>query len=232
MKATAIMTVALALARVASGQTGGYVSGVVRAEGGAPVAGATVTLNVRPTGLETRIHDVRTVTNAAGSYSFRGVPAGRYLVCAQLPGSDFVSPCFWNNAPPILTDVTDGGTARADVTLATGYRLKIRLDDGGGALVAAGEDQNSLSILVAIVSGSAGFVPVLPSKQDITGRDYEVVVPFGMPFKLTTSSEAFDLNDDRNARIANNNFSREINIPKGGTHPVVRLGIAGRQVRP
>lgn len=219
------------LASVAAAQTGG-VSGVVRAEGGAPVEGAIVTLNVRPTGLETRIHDVRTVTSATGSYNFRGVPAGRYLVCAQLPGSDLISPCFWNNGPPILTDVTNGGTARADVTLAAGYRLRIRLDDGGGALAAAGEDQNSLSILVAIVSGSAGFVPVLPSKQDRTGRDYEVVVPFGMPFKLTTSSGAFDLNDDRNVRIANNRHSQDINIPKGGTHPVVRLGIAGRTARP
>ncbi len=81
---------------------GGTLSGTVTATvGGAPIAGATVTLGSRTT-----------TTDGSGSYSFTGLPAGTYpSETASAPG--------YNSSTATNIAITDGNTTTQDFSLST-----------------------------------------------------------------------------------------------------------------
>jgi hypothetical protein len=222
---TRLLATAALVGTIGHSQGTGRVEGTIRTESGGAVPGAVASIHVRPTGTGTRPYDARTTVGPAGAFSFDGVPPGTYLVCGQAPGRDLINACFWQIGSPRTVVVAAEQTVRVDVALADGFRLRVRLDDPAGVMAVAKDDPKGFGVLLAVTAPGAGFVPMLPTKSEASGRDYESLVPFGVPLKLVAQSRAFELGDDKGDKLPNGGHVKDVNIPKGGSLAVVNLRV-------
>ena len=115
-------TVVAAAPAAAQDYTRGSIGGTIAAEGGAPLAGATVTLRSNEQGF-TRT----TTTDASGRFAFSLLPTGSYTLNAQGPGGEVV------NDPAV--SVSAGQTANFAYTAAAAGAAAAPADDGGELVV-------------------------------------------------------------------------------------------------
>ena len=101
---------------------------------GQPLSGARVTYgrSVQAVGARAVPAPGEVVANGqltsvgSGIFSASGLPAGTYVLCADVPGAAYVDPCVW--AQGIRVPVSAGATATASVTMQKGVFLKVRID--------------------------------------------------------------------------------------------------------
>ncbi len=206
-------------------QSGG-VAGVVKDQQGRPVAGAQVSLLRRPAGpADTVPYHASADALANGGFSFSGVPAGRYQLCAQKGNSDLLNPCTWASGP--MVNVGSAAITQ-DIVMESGHRLKLRLDDSRGVFAANRESASLGRVYVSLLSESGGFIPLAPGASDARGKDYEYLIPFGKPVKLRVGRDKYDLEDDKGVRADRERGQNvDINVARGQAHPGVTVRVGG-----
>jgi hypothetical protein len=175
----------------------GGIQGVVKDDGGRPVAGAIAVA----TGVGTSTHQSHTATTAAdGTYSFTGLEPGQYLVCVQTPGGPNPDPCQWSKPAPIT--VSSGATTANQATTAVkGAVLEVRINDPL-RLMGTGKGANAGDVIVGVVLPRALFLPMRLASSDTTGRTYDAAIPTGTPVRVQIHSAHLQIADSQGASLA------------------------------
>ena len=196
-----VLSLSASLTAQTTGSTAG-ISGIVREESGPAIPAVVLAVS----GSVMR----HTSSGPDGAFQFTQLPAGSYRLCAQVPqekirrGDDrFVDSCgLWESVPPPVTLAAGETRKGAVVTVARGYLLKIRVNDPGKLLPPpiGKNGGNALSLMIFGASGLPHNIPIV--SQDAAGRDHAVVIPYGMPHKLSIQSSVLSLNDEIGRQIA------------------------------
>lgn len=198
-----------------------------------PIAGARVTAWRKPaTDVGRLVKDPGTfATNANGVFVARGLAPGTYRFCAQLPGSDQLSPCRWGEKAPETTlragRMVDGVVVR----MQKGHVIAIRIDDPGGHMDAHLGKTRGAAIAVGASGPGEPFFHATLVNNAKNGKDYSITVPAGRPVKVQVHSTFFDVGDDKGVSAAKGivAVNRQGNADAPGLPVVVKiLGVKGK----
>jgi len=160
------------------------------------VASAIVTISEEPasTSAPAAMHGASTQTATDGTFSFASLQAGTYLLCAQVPHGTLIDPCQWTTTLPHISVATSTSTSSITLTMRSGYRLPIRVDDAQG-LLSANEGKTAGAHLLIGVNGRYHFDTAVIDSTDSAGRNVSVLVPFDTSFSVSVQSRFFKLQD-------------------------------------
>jgi hypothetical protein len=112
-----------------------------------------------------------------------GLPPGDYLLCASVPSAAYLDPCQW--ATPIRVTVSPNALTTQNIALAKGVFLKIRVNDPLGLLPQTLDGPmlgGKLAVGVNYANGA--YVGAANTGVDGSGRDYQRIIPAGIPLNL------------------------------------------------
>jgi hypothetical protein len=209
------------------------IRGAVRGDDGKPIPDAYVTVSVDAGTLRAgerpepgfRPFYASTRSGPDGSFVVSGVPAGKHRVCAQVPNSDWISPCQWTGAVPPVA-VAASQTVTAPLTLMKAHRLKIRLDDREKHLEKH-RDKRGSEVIAGALAAQGLFSPAQIASQDAGGRDYDVLVPYDTEVDVVVSSSYFVIADEKGNTGDGRGRSERARVGKGQNAKTLRFSIVG-----
>lgn len=166
--------------RAMSGQG---LAGKVVGSDGVPLNGAYVTA------LGTsKIPWTSAITSAGqgGAFSFASLSPGAYRLCAQAPGTRYLSNCAWSTTPPTASLVAGQSAIGMVITLQRGSILQIEVSDLGGFATPTGGKQ-APDLLIGAYTPT-GFEPAVVTSKTATGSNHEIVIPFDANVRIVAHS--------------------------------------------
>jgi hypothetical protein len=137
-----------------------------------------------------------------GTFSIAGLPAGEYVLCAEVPGEPYLNPCKWSSS--VKLTLASGTVQRPALVLKKGVFLKTRINDPKSLLPPIKNDPSrAANLIVGVEFGNGAFLAAELQKGDQTGRDYQLAVPTGVPLKLWVFSRHVTLTDSNGAAVDN-----------------------------
>jgi hypothetical protein len=214
----------------------GAIEGSVTAEDGAPLAGAVVSYaritrlvgpaaRARPAPGEAVVRSsISSDTN--GAFAVSNLPAGEYVLCAEVPSGPYLNPCKWSSSPKVT--IGAGALHRPALVLKRGVFLKVRVNDPRGLLPPVTNDASRApNLIIGVVFGSGAFLAAAITGADQSGRDYQMSIPAGVPLKLWVFSRHVTLTDSM-ALPVDNSGGRIPFQAVAGQDQVFTLNVSGR----
>lgn len=206
------------------------IAGKTIEENGAPVR-ALVTATARGA-------LVRVSSGLDGAFTFTGLAAGSYRICAQplsgAPGprqDPLVDSCTQQNlSDPKYSLAANQTRIGAIVTLQRGVLLNVRVNDPSKLLPAIAGSFPASQHLTISIAGPSGFHRIIPiTAQDTMGRTHGIVIPYDTRHKLFVRG-GFALKDS-NGRDYDGVTPVDIQAARGVPLPAIEVNI-GRTVKP
>jgi hypothetical protein len=212
-------------------QAAAAVSGSLKGEDGTLLGNGLVVLHLLPPYPPTRSlrTDFAAKTAAGGDFQLTSLPFGTYQICAQAASGTWLAPCEWESTRRTVTVSTLQPIANVTVTLKKGLAVPVRIDDVGGFLGQFEGKVPRAHLLLGVRNTVAGFRQATLISQDATGRNYQVIVPFGTSVNMHLFSTFFKLADPSGVALASNYGLVPIQVPAGQQPPAIRFKIVGGQ---
>jgi hypothetical protein len=221
---TCICWVAGAGAAILIAQPTGQIKGSIQSETKAPLSKVIVSALIRPDAKNSDPKPFSAIATSAtdGTFTLTSIPAGTFVICAQLPGSDFLNPCLWSSTSP-KTVVNGGQTVNLPVIqLRKGAHFRVSLNDDDGALAANHAKTPGADLLIGIWSPSGQFVRLPALTKDASGWELDLAVPYDTPLPFHLNSKYFSLAAEGGASVdAVQGLKMTIKIPAGTTVPAL-----------
>ena len=154
----------------------------------------------------------RVLTGANGAFTFSRLPAGRYVLCAQIAASEqapanspYVDTCVWGSGQTPIALAAGQQVAGVVFTAPKGAWLKVRVTDPDRVLpqVAAKGPAAHEPDLQLILKGPdklyrhARFV-----SSDGIGRNYQAAVPLKTALRLRVTGRSVNVYDQNGKQVA------------------------------
>ncbi len=186
-------------------------SGRVTSQAGNPVRAIVSIQPAGPLGFPTG-GPLRILALADGTFTLRGLRAGKYSVCAQIPASEvqrnsyLLDTCEWASAATPLQLSAGQGTAGLTVVAPPGALLQVQVLDPEHLLppVTAVKGPPLLEPQLQLtIRGSDRIVHHLHfASQNSAGRSYQTVVPVSTALGLTVQSSVANAFDQTGALVS------------------------------
>lgn len=173
-----------------TGKGASEVRGVVRNPLGYGAPGVTVWLRSRPALGDTAVEMQNRWMKSGlkGEFQFSGVPEGRYVLCAELPGSEYLSTCLWEEPQPFIVGAASTERRVRVLGLKRGKLMRLVVPLPAAARSVA--DRKAISESVAFEVQSASGLPISARLRHIAERElqYAVLVPGDAAVRVTGTS--------------------------------------------
>jgi len=141
--------------------------------------------------------------DASGGFSVSSLPVGQYMLCASVPGAPYLDPCVWHRPVPIT--VSAAATSTPNLTLENGVFLTVRVNDPQHLLAQSLDGPlTPRKLLVGVLYANGAYQGAVNGGFDAAGRDYQLAIPTGMPFKLWLFTRDLALTDASGASVTTN----------------------------
>jgi hypothetical protein len=183
----------------------GTLQGLVTDDTGKPLAGAEVRYRrlyqavlgsghqVLPAPGEAVVQS-KIATDANGAYVLPNLPVGDYLLCGDAPSLPYLDPCKWSISPRVT--VSPSLTTKRTLVLTKGVFLKVRINDGARLLPQTKDGPiRAGNLLVGVKFANGAYLGAENTGVDTAGRDYQMIIPAGVPLKLWLFSRHVSLKD-------------------------------------
>lgn len=201
----ALLGFLIASSAFAQSTANGSLSGSVQdSQGGASLAGAQI--RYRKVIQQVKVHGVmlpapgettaggQLSADAGGAFSLANLPAGTYMLCASVPSSPYLDPCVWRQAVPVA--VSSGADASVTMSLQKGVYLNVRINDPLGLLPQSVDGPfTPHKLLVGVTYANGAYQGATNTSVDSAGRNYRLIIPAGVPFRLWLYSGSVTLAD-------------------------------------
>ena len=190
---------ALSLAVSASGQTGiASVAGtILDAKTQKPIPAALVIASLTaPPPLSRHIK-----SGGDGAFQILGLPAGKYTLCVQVTGDQYLDPCRWNGSPTTITLVSGQTASGIAVRLTAASVMRIQVQDAQKVLSQKTRDGRRPELPVG-VWGPKGLYH--PAHAAGSAGNFQIAVPRDTVLKLHIASRDLKLGGDKGASLTAN----------------------------
>jgi len=207
----------------------GSISGTVVGSDGTVLSGVYVTLAASPLYPSRNLQTLwAAFSDSSGAFAFTGLYAGTYQLCAQLPRTQWLSPCAWGTAPPVVTLSNIQPTVTLSVVMTKGAVVPIRVNDPQQLLPQNEGITPGAHLLMGVGHPPFLFDDAYVASQDSGGRTYQVVVPFGFGATLKIYSSFFQLTNAAGTALPQGATSSiPFSVAAGQSPPSIVLNVTG-----
>jgi hypothetical protein len=207
----------------------GVISGSLAGDDGSAILGGQVSLLLL-TPPQWKRGTPQTLWSAAsgtgGAFQVSGLSVGTYKICAQVPDSVWLNPCEWGLKPAQVTLSAGQPNATVKIVLSKGATVRIRVDDASHLLSQQEGKRPGAHLLLGVATDAFSFRLAPIVSQDAGGRDYQIVIPFGITAKVVARSSFFRLSDSTGVPLSSGTVI-PVTVPAGQTPPTVRVVVSG-----
>lgn len=195
----------IAFAALASAQTqepkvGASIQGEVVDPSGKAIAGAAISAHSSSVdGVVKNLEQAGAVSDKAGRFTITGLKGGPYVLCASVPRSAYLDPCYWSE-PPLVRVAAGQASESVKVQLVPGVRLKLRLEDPGMKL-APFKRGTGPSMMPYVELKNGRSFPLGLVSSDIDAHDYELAVPAETDLYVSFAGSDLKVADEKGAAI-------------------------------
>lgn len=217
-------------AQQTSNSPSGSINGILRGEDGTPIGGASISLHLASPPPSGKLPNLPSSakSGADGSFSFGSLHAGPYRVCAQAPRTVWLNPCDWGLQVPAAALTATQKSVNLAVTMGKGVALPIRVDDPSQLLSNNEGKTPGAHLLIGVASDALVFHHATLVSTDSAGRNYEIVIPFGVPVKLVVNGGFFLLGDTLGQALSRTSSTLiPVTVPAGQQPSTIRLAVTG-----
>jgi hypothetical protein len=135
------------------------------------------------------------VSDGNGNFTATNLPAGQYVMCAEVTTQGLLDPCHWAVSAPSFT-LTDGQPVSGlKIVMAKGAVLTVHLDDPDGLLnkSVAGPVDFDCAVHVVTSKGIHQFAAI--QANNARGRDHVITIPYGTPVTLKVVTAHLTITD-------------------------------------
>ena len=154
----------------------------------------------------------RVLTGANGAFTFSRLPAGRYVLCAQVSASEpapanspFVDTCVWPSAQSPITLTAGQQLGGIVCTAPKGTWLQVHVADPDHVLPQAVPGKGPALLepqLQVVLKGSDGhYRHARFFSSDATGRTYRAAIPLKTAVSLKIASSVANVFDQAGAQV-------------------------------
>ena len=153
----------------------------------------------------------RVLTGANGTFTFSHLPAGRYVLCAQVADSEsppanspYVDTCVWPTGQPPITLAAGQQVAGIGLTAPNGALLKVQVTDPDRVLPpAAAKGPAPLEPeLQVILKGPDGlYRHARHVFSDSSGRTYQIAIPVKTAVSMRVASAVANVFDQHGNQV-------------------------------
>jgi hypothetical protein len=170
---------------------GASLTGAIIDETGKPVVGATVSavrqaafippVNGRPQFAPGEVQfGASWTTDTSGSFQAASIPAGRYLICVDMPNSPLLDPCVWAASIQVNNLGVAEQRGPGSITVPLGTLVLIAVSDRLALLPAWTEISSDGGIIVGISHDNGIWTPATRNLD----KTLSVAVPTGRAYQL------------------------------------------------
>ncbi|MBL8294289.1 MAG: carboxypeptidase regulatory-like domain-containing protein [Bryobacterales bacterium] len=138
---------------------------------------------------------LRTTSDKEGSFEFKGLSEGSYLVCARILGSNFLDSCAWPSSP-LLAVADKQVISNYVVVLETGKELIADVADAGEVLETRGNVTGAATFMFGVWAPNGEWHPARMTSRTRKARQYLLVVPFDKPIKIKAYAHKLNVEDE------------------------------------
>lgn len=140
------------------------------------------------------------VADQNGRIGLQSLPAGNYMLCATVPSAAYLDPCIWEQ--PISVTVSANSTTSQQLVLTKGVLLNVRVNDPLGILPHVKDGiWTPRRLLIGVVYANGAYQGVANTNVDATGRDYQLIIPAGVPLTLRIFSNHVAITDQTGSSV-------------------------------
>jgi hypothetical protein len=169
--------------------------------------------------------DHQFASKADGTFSIANVPPGTYQICVEAPQANVLDPCLWSQTPPTVTVPASGNVSGLNITVDTGYMMKVHVNDPLTVLPSPKGGIAGAALSVRVITRTNRHVNFRLLGAAATGWDHYLLVPFGEPLTLAIDSSTLSLHNASNAPLSGNSLRMPVWIPKAGSLPAVTVSV-------
>lgn len=182
-------------------QATGTIRGTISSFGNKAIAGAFVTYHLEQPKAGDATPAAAAVASATdGSYLFKGLIPGRYVVCASAtPEAQLVASCEWTLAPFAVSLASGQAVVNANIELQKGTLLEFKVSDPTSITINPKNPQPSSlqkQMLLGVRSPDGIFHHARPYSSDSNGVTYYLVVPKNVDLKVHADAEGAKISDE------------------------------------
>jgi hypothetical protein len=178
--------------------SGAQIHGLVLNESRKPIANARVSVHRSSASRAlTAEKTLSTGSDKTGGFTLDGVDPDDYLICVDVPGTDYLDSCKWGIAPPAAKVASAQAALSYNAVLTHGATISIRVDDPEELLPDPPVAGNTHFLMPGIWTKQATMQRVALVSSDKGGHDYSIVVPPDVDLRLSFTMGNLTLVDQK-----------------------------------
>jgi hypothetical protein len=207
----------------------GVISATLVGEDASLIANGILSLRLIPPDPKTRVPRTlwTATTSAVGAFRFTGLPGGNYQLCSQAPATAWLSPCEWNPGPALLTLSNSQSTVSTTVTMKKGVIIPIRVDDPTGSLNQNEGKIPGAHLLLGTTNSVSSYRQATVVSSDASGRNYQILIPFGSTINIVAFSTYFSLVNSLGASVPRPGSTTRVLVHQGQAPPSLYFQVTG-----
>ena len=194
-------------------QSTGGIGGKLVDDSGTIVALSTVTASLQGTSGSGSFPPTYTVkTSTDGTFTFSGLGAGTYRLCAQKPSASLLDPCLWRSQPTMVSVSAGAQAGPVSLSIQRGVLINVQVNDPQGLIAAKGAVDDILIGTRTTVPGTPFLAASVVSKTS-TGKLVCLIVPPNLAQQILLSSQRFKLGDALGTALSAASIYQTITTP-------------------
>jgi hypothetical protein len=136
-------------------------------------------------------------TGPSGSFSFSGLEAGTYELCASVADGGYVDPCLWEASGVLVTLASGQAATGVTITGKKGSTFRVKVKDAGNNVKRTPDS----ALMIGVIAPGGRYYPLVLRETNGADKKYEITVPFDTQFYFTMTPLGLNLTDSRNSAV-------------------------------
>jgi hypothetical protein len=171
-----------------------------------------------------------TKSGGAGEFQIQGLTAGKYSLCVQAAGDQYLDPCLWTGSPTTVTLTSGQSAAGLSVKLTAASILTIQVQDPQKALSQKTKDGRRPDLTLGVWGPKGLYYPAHGSGSPAAavtgsvqaggpGYSYQLAVPRDTALNFFIASHDLKLGDATGVALPTNASQQAFQHATGDANP-------------
>jgi hypothetical protein len=207
----------------------GIISGTVKGADGSPITSGLVSASRTTNTANSRLRRTSAAGAIApdGSFQLPPVDTGAYRMCVQVPRTVWINPCEWGSGARTVAVPAGQNLSGISLILDKGALVTVHVADPNQLLSTHEGKTPGAHLLLGVGTDSLAFRMASVVSQDVSGRNYQLLIPFDRRVNISVTSAFFRILDGNGITLTKSGNVIPTIVPSSLQAPTFLLSVTG-----